>query len=453
VPTYRSLFAIREFRVLFLNRCVVMISVAASGLALGTVTYDATRSPVLTGLSMFGGPLVSLVTSQLLLASSDAVRPRTALLAQMAGALVSDALQCVPGMPWQLRFLLLAIPYVVNSMFSGTQWVIVRDIVPGGSYVLARSTMNLAVGAMQVVGYGVGGIALLWLSPHGLFAAATVADLVCLVNIRLGIRDRPAPAAQPGAASAAGAAGAAGGQSGRARARAVIRRTAAVNRHLLGSPVTRPLYLAMWVPNGLIVGCESLFVPYGHAVQPGRGALAGGLFAAAAAGMMAGDLVVGRFVPVALRDRLIGPLRLLLAVPYAAFLLGPPPAVAVALGFLASAGYAASLPLQERLLGHTDDAIQGQVMGLFGQGLMVWQAIGALIAGAVATAVPPGRAMGIMALASVAITLALVRGLRRSAPEKRAVTPRRAPAPRARRPTPRTPRAAPRRGRAPTARR
>jgi hypothetical protein len=46
--TYRSLFAIREFRVLFLNRCVVVISVAASGLALATITYEATRSAVLT---------------------------------------------------------------------------------------------------------------------------------------------------------------------------------------------------------------------------------------------------------------------------------------------------------------------------------------------------------------------------------------------------------------------
>jgi len=33
--TYRSLFAIREFRALFVNRCVVVISVAASGLKPG----------------------------------------------------------------------------------------------------------------------------------------------------------------------------------------------------------------------------------------------------------------------------------------------------------------------------------------------------------------------------------------------------------------------------------
>jgi len=399
VPTYRSLFAIREFRVLFVNRCVVMISVAASALALGTITYDATRSPVLTGLSMFGGPLVSLVTSQLLLASSYSVRPRTALMFQMSGALVSDALQLVPGMPWQLRFLLLAIPYVVNSMFSGTQWAIVRDMVPDGSFILARSTMNLAANGMQVVGWGIGGLALIWLSPRGLFLVAAIADLMSLLNVRLGIRDRPAR-------------GTGGGRN-------VVRRTAAVNRRLLGSGLTRPLYLALWVPSGLVAGCESLFVPYGHSGHSGHGAIAGYLFAATAAGMMLGDLLFGRFVPPAWRDRMIEPLRLLLAVPYIVFLVSPPSFAAVALAFVASVGYAAALPLQDRLIRHADEAVQGQVMGLYGSGMMIWQAVGALIAGAVASWFPPGRAMGVMAVASVAVTVALVRGLRRSAPVKR----------------------------------
>lgn len=394
MPAYRSLFAIGEFRTLFVNRCVVVVSVAASALALGTVTFDATRSPALTGLSMFGGPLVSLVTGQLLLATSDSVRPRTALICQMGGAMVCDALQLLPGLPWQWRFGLLAIPYVVNSMFSGTQWVIVRAVVPEESFILARSAMNLAVGGMQVAGYGIGGLALIWLSPRGLFGVAAAADLLSLLNVRFGIRDRPA--------------------RGAGDKRNVVRRTAAVNRRLLGSRLIRPLYLALWVPNGLIVGCESLFVPYGH----GHGPLAGWLFGAGAAGMMLGDLMVGRFLPAARRDAMIGPLRLLLALPYVIFLFSPPSYVAVALAFGASAGYAASLPLQDRLLRHADDEVRGQVMGLYGSGLMIGQAIGALIAGALASWMPPDRAMGVMALASVAATLALVPGLRRTAPSR-----------------------------------
>ena len=412
-PTYRSLLAIREFRALFVNRCVVVISVAASGLALATITYQATRSAVLSGLSLFGGPLVSLVVSQLLLASSDRVRPRTALISQLGAALVSDTLQLVPGMPWQARFGLLTIPYAAYAMFAGTRWVLIGEIAPAGSYILARSLMNLADGGMQVVGYGVGGLALLWLSPRGLFAVAALADLVSLASVRFGLRDRPARAVRdrdPAGPPADGRGGQAAGHEG------VVQRTAAVNRRLLGSPVTRPLYLALWVPNGLVVGCESLFVPYGHAASAGHGALAGWLFASTAAGMMAGELAIGRFADPGWRDRLIQPLRLLLAVPYLFFFLDPPPAVAVPLGFAAAAGYAASLPLQGRLLRNTDDAIQGQVLGLHMNGMMLGQAIGALIAGAVASVLPPAAAMGTMAATSTAVTLMLVPGLRRSAP-------------------------------------
>jgi predicted MFS family arabinose efflux permease len=303
-------------------------------------------------------------------------------------------------MPWQARFGLLAIPYAAYAMFAGTRWVLVREIVPEGSYILARSLMNLAEGGMQVVGYGVGGLALLWLSPRGLFAAAALADLVSLVNVRFGLRDRGEAAGRQEAAGRAG----------------VVRRTMAVNRRLLGSPVTRPLYIALWVPNGLVVGCESLFVPYGNAASGGHGSLAGWLFASTAAGAMAGDLVIGRFVPPGWRDRIIEPLRLLLALPYLLFFLAPPPTVAVPLGFGAAAGYAASLPLQDRLIRNTDDAIQGQVLGLHMNGMMLWQAIGALLAGAVASFVPPAIAMGTMAAASTVVTLLLVPGLRRSAP-------------------------------------
>ncbi|MEV4282105.1 hypothetical protein [Actinoplanes xinjiangensis] len=105
-----------------------------------------------------------------------------------------------------------------------------------------------------------------------------------------------------------------------------MKRTQDVNRGLLGSPVTRPLYLAMRVPNGIIVGCEAPF-----AGQSG----AGYLFAAAA-GMLVGDVVVGRFVAARHRDRMITPLQLLPALPYPGFWPAPSPSVAVVLAFVAS---------------------------------------------------------------------------------------------------------------------
>lgn len=63
-----------------------------------------------------------------------------------------------------------------------------------------------------------------------------------------------------------------------------------MNALLWSSRPRRYVYLAMWLPNGLIVGCEAVFVPY----SPDH---AGVLLAFAAAGMLAGDVVTGRFVP------------------------------------------------------------------------------------------------------------------------------------------------------------
>lgn len=388
--TYRELFGIREFRTLFVSRCFVMGGVVLSSLALGTVVFETTGSPLLTSLALFGGPLVQLVTSHVLLASADLLRPRFAIVLVGVVSAVTDVLQLIPGLHWGWRFALLAAGYVVIAATSGTVIALLSDIVPPDGFVLARATMNIAVGGMQVIGYGIGAVLLAMLTTTRLFALSATLTLVAVLVARFGLADPPPRA------------------TGK-----VVARTRAVNRVLLGSRVVRPVYLSLWVPNGLIVGCEALLIPY-------AAEHAGYLFAATAAGMLLGDVVVGRFVPEAVRDRLVEPLRLLLAVPYLAFFLVPAVPVAAALGFVASVGYAAALPLQERLITHTDPGQRGQVFGLAGTGMMVMQSVGAVLGGGLAQWVGRGTSgvgevMGVLAVLSVLVTLALTPGLRRSA--------------------------------------
>jgi hypothetical protein len=397
VHTYRELFAVAEFRVLFVTQCLTMIAGATSGLALGTITFAQTGSAVLTGLSMFGGPLVALLTSTFLLSASDVMRPRRALALVAIVVCLVDLLQAVPGVPWPARFGLLAVVWMVLSVSAGAGVALVADLLPDDAFVLGRSTLNIAVGTMQIVGYGLGGLLLLALSTSGLFLTAAACSALAALLIRTGLGDHPPRATGP-----------------------IVRRTREVNRTLLGSRVMRPLYLSSWVPNGLIVGCEALFIPY-------AGEKAGYLLAATAAGMLAGDVVVGRFLSVETRDRLIDPLRYLLAVPFLGFWFVPNLAVAMALGAVAAVGYAASLPLQERMVTHSPADTRGQVFGLRGTGLKVGQAVGALCAGIVADLMGVGptaaaHAMGVMAAASILVNLALGPGLRRSAPVQRTRT-------------------------------
>jgi len=392
MKTYRQLLAIREFRVLFVEQCLTVASASASSLALGTITFAATSSPVLTALSMFGGPLVRLLGSTFLLSLSDLLRPRRALMLVASAGLVMNLLQAVPGLAWWARFILLAIPWLVMSATGGSMMALMSDILPPAAFVLGRSTMNIAVGVMQIVGYGLGGLLLLRVTSTDLFLVGAVATALALVLIRFGLADHPPRTVGAG----------------------ILRRSREVNRQLLGTRVLRPVYLCLWVPNGLIVGCEALFVPY-------AGNQAGYLFAATSGGMLLGDVTVGRYVPESLRDRLIGPLRYLLAVPYLAFVFVPSLPLSCLLGFVASAGFAASLPLQERLVSRTPDDQRGQVLGLNSTGLMVMQGVGALLGGAVAQAIGNGtsgaaRAMAGMAVLSVLVSIALAPGLRRSSP-------------------------------------
>ncbi|HEY7047798.1 MAG TPA: MFS transporter, partial [Jatrophihabitantaceae bacterium] len=126
-----------------------------------------------------------------------------------------------------------------------------------------------------------------------------------------------------------------------------------------------------------------------------------------------------RFVTDRVRRRLVEPLRFLLAAPYVAFVFHPPLAIEVALAFAASAGYAASLPLQERLVSNTEPGIRGQVLGLNGTGMLAMQGIGAVLAGALAQQLGGDHAgvataIGLTGCASLAVTVSLVPGLRRS---------------------------------------
>ncbi|MFD3657647.1 MFS transporter [Streptomyces sp. NPDC058620] len=388
MTTYREIFGIREFRVLFVVRLFAMTGVVVSSLALGTVTYHETRSPFLTAVSLFGGPLVQLVTARYLLASSDLLRPRTAMVFMAGVAMLTAALQMLPDLSWWMRLLILAGGYVVLAATSGSVFALLSDIVPKDAYVLARATMNITVGGMQIIGNAVGALLLAVLSPTWLFGIAAMVSVTAGVTARIGLSDRP-PRAEG----------------------KVVERSRQINRELLTSPGVRPLYLMMWVPNGLVVGCEALFIPYssGHA---------GYLLAAGAGGMLLGDIVMGRFVPEILRDRLILPLRVLLAAPFLAFPLSLPVPVAATLVGVSSFGFAASLPLQERLVRHTRADVRGQAFGLTGTGLMMGQAIGALLAGGLAQLLGATRAVGwtmaMMAVLSLLVTAQLRKSLERT---------------------------------------
>lgn len=384
--TYRQLFAIAEFRAFFLATSANVAGGTLAGLALATLVYARTGSPLLAALSLFGPAFAQLAGALTLMSIADRLPPRRTLASASLVEAVAVALLAVPGMPVWGMLVIILMEGLVRSVAGGTRWGLLTEILPEGAYVLGRSVLNMAMSGMQIVGFAAGGVVLVVLSPRvALLAAATLA-FVAAVILRVGLASR-----QP-----------------RAEGRPSIRETWRVNRFLMSASGVRITYLALWVPNGLVVGCEALFVPYAPEA-------AGALFIAGAVGMLAGDATAGRFVPARLRGRLISPTQALLALPYLAFAFVLPVPLAAVLVAISSIGFGAGIMLQERLVAIVPEQVRGQALGLHSAGMLTMQGVAATISGGLAEFVSPGVAMTAMAGASLVVTAFLAPRLRRPA--------------------------------------
>jgi MFS family permease len=386
MSTYRGLFRTPQFTPLFVVASVNVAATTISGLALGTLVFTATGSPLLSALSMFGASFAQLLGAFTVLSAADRLPPRLALVAIALAFAVGTFVLAAPGLPVLGVLLVVLGTGLVNTVHGGVRWGLLGEILPPGDYLLGRSVFNMAVGIMQITGFALGGALVAVLSPRPTLVAAGLLYVLAAVVARFGLTARPA----------------------RSAGRPSIRETWRVNAHLWRSPGRRATYVAMWLPNGLIVGCEALFVAY-------TPASAGVLFVAAALGMLTGDLLAGRFVPANWRPRLITPFQVLLALPFLAFVLRPPTAVAVALVAIGAIGYGGSLLLQDRLLAQTSDSVRGQALGLHSSGLLAGQALGATFAGAVAQHLAVGTAMTVMAVLSLTVSAVLLRPLNKPA--------------------------------------
>ena len=266
--------------------------------------------------------------------------------------------------------------------------------------------------ATQIIGLGIGGAILAALPARRLLLAAGL-SLLAAVVARLGLR--PRPARTDGRAvrgdSKAGPAARSDSKAGRTDGRAtrgIVRATMAGNLELLADRTVRGLLLAQWLPAWFVTGAESLIVPYaGSLGQPPSAASP--LLAAVPAGMLLGDVVVGRFCRPAARQRLAFPLAALMGAPLLALALRPPLPVTGTVLFACGCGFAYMLGVRQPFLDSLPDRLRGQAFGLNSTGMMTGQGLIPPVAGGLAAASGAGPAMAVAGAVTILAAL-LLRG-------------------------------------------
>jgi MFS family permease len=400
--TYRSVFAAGEFRVLFAALLMYVLGFEFEILGLSVLIFDQTRSPLLTALAFSMGFAPQVIGGALFTSLADRLPPRlvigTGLLTRSAPGLV---IGLWPGLPVPAMLALVAAAATVAPIFTATTSGLLPDILDGDRYVLGRSVFSLTGSGTQILGLGLGGAVLAVWPARWLLAAAGVSLALAAAIVRLGLRRRPAPHARDTERAR---------DPGSGRPPGVVRTTLAGHLELLADRKVRGLLLAQWLPTWFVTGAEALIVPYTRSLGHPASA-ASPLLAAVPAGMLLGDVIVGRYCLPAVRERLAFPLAAAMGVPLVALLARPPvPLAALALlacGFC----FAYELGLQRAFLDSLPDGLRGQAFGLNATGGMGGQGLFPPVAGALALAFGAGAAMAIAGLATVLAALALRRPL------------------------------------------
>jgi predicted MFS family arabinose efflux permease len=383
-------FAVGEFRVLFATLLMFVLGFEFEILGLSVLVYAQTRSAFWTALAFSMGFAPQVVGGALFTSLADRLPPRllisAGLLTRAAPGLV---IGLWPELPVPAMLALVAAAATATPVFTAASSAVLPDVLDGDRYVLGRSVFSLTGSATQIIGLGIGGAILAALPARRLLLAAGLSLLAAAVVARLGLRPRRARA------------------NGRP-ARGIVRATMAGNLELLADRTVRGLLLAQWLPAWFVTGAESLIVPYVASLGLPPSA-ASPLLAATPAGMLLGDVIVGRFCRPAARQRLAFPLAALMGVPLIALAFRPPLPLTGTVLFACGLGFAYTLGVQQPFLDSLPDRLRGQAFGLNSTGMMAGQGLIPPVAGGLAAASGLGPAMAVAGAVTILAAL-LLRG-------------------------------------------
>jgi predicted MFS family arabinose efflux permease len=393
--TYRSVFAAGEFRVLFASLLMYVLGFEFEILGLSVLVYAQTRSPLWTAVAFSMGFAPQAIGGALFTALADRL-PSRAVIA--AGLLTRAApgllIGLCPAMPVPAMLALVAVASTVAPVFTAALSGVLPDVLDGDRFVLGRSVFSVTGSATQIIGLGIGGAILAALPARRLLLAAGLSLLASAVIARLGLRHRPARARGPEGAGRRG----------------IVRTTVAGNIELLTDRTVRGLLLAQWLPAWFVTGAEALVVPYtGSLGQPASAASP--LLAAVPAGMLLGDVILGRLCRPRARQRLAFPLAAAMGAPLLVLAFRPPLPLAAAVLFATGFGCAYSLGIQQAFLDSLPDRLRGQAFGLNSTGLMTGQGLLPAAVGGLAAMAGAGGAMAVAGAATVLAALLLRRPL------------------------------------------
>jgi MFS family permease len=372
--TYREVFAVSEFRALWLAQLLSVAGDQLARVAMTVLVFDRTHSALWTALTYAVTFLPWLVGGLALSGLADRLPRRQVMVfcdvarVVLVCLMVAVSLKAPPVAALWIMVALLFLVTLLDSPFKSARSATLPDVLPGERYVLGLAVTQTTIQVGIAAGFAVGGVivAALGVRTALLIDAATFAISAALAQIW--VRQRPAAAAK---------------MVGKTSQLAEI---AAGVRLVFGDRVLRTLVLLGWLVAFYVVPM-GLAAPYAAGLQSSLPiAVSTGLvFAAGPFGTAVGAVLFGRIVPPGSQQRWMGPLAVtacgvlllfwLQLGLFGALLVIAASGACASYQLAANAAFVANVPSERR----------GQAFGLANGGMQVTQGLWIVLAGAAAS--------------------------------------------------------------------
>ncbi|NED95723.1 MFS transporter [Phytoactinopolyspora alkaliphila] len=380
--SYRDVFAVREFRWLWLAHVLSVVGDQLARVAITILVYQRTESAGLTALTYALTYVPDVVGGATLAGLADRFPRRRVMVVTDLGRAVLLALMALPSAPLAAQAALLVLVRLFAAPFSSARQAALPDMLAGDRLTLGLGVISITYQGGLVVGFGAGAalVAELGISTALLINAGTFIGSAVVIHFGLSLY-RPAPHPTDHVLSQW--------------------KTIKAGWAVVASDARLRSLMAIACCSGFYVVPEGLAVPY--AAQIGAGtATVGWLLAANPIGTVIGMVILRRISPPR-RLVLMGPLAVcssLVLLPT-----GWAPSVVITVTLWTASGIfsAHDMVTQATYVQIVPAHRRGQAIGVAIAALRAAQGLAIIVAGMLAQFLPPAT---IIAFAAVLGTLA-----------------------------------------------
>src|SRR5215831_11744631 len=391
--TFAAVFAISEFRALWLAQVLSVAGDQLARVALTLLVYVRTGSALLAAVTFAASVVPAFIGGITLSGLADRFPRRRVMIVCDLTRVVLVAVMAISGIPIAVLVVLLFVVTLIGAPFLSARAALYPDILTGDLYVLGTAVTMTTMQFAQVMGFAVGGavVGFFGVRVSLLIDAATFAlsALITLVWVRSW------PAVQ-----------AVGGRGSKARGSLLTGL-----RLVFTTPALRIPMLLGWLAAFYNIP-EGVSAPL--AATLGGGAVAFGfILAAPALGATVGAIAFSRFVAPATRVWWMSPLAVLACGVLVLFVFHPPLPVALVLLALSGIFDCYQLAANASFVAATPARQRSQAFGIAQGGMSLGQGVAMVVAGAAAERIPPSFVIAasgaVGAVAAIAVAFSRLR--------------------------------------------